>query len=134
MPLGEMLDRSPGSHHEIMHVEDGVLAAAERMDDAGQFAVGPIVGSQIEGLPPPTARPHPALHERDATRPASSWSRTSAGFHIIVNGLSGNKVLDMLCRALLDIHAERTQTEMGSVRASAALATRAAIEAGQLSG
>jgi DNA-binding FadR family transcriptional regulator len=50
-------------------------------------------------------------HERDATRPASSWGRTSAGFHVIVNGLSGNKVLDMLCRALLDIHAERTQTE-----------------------
>jgi len=50
-------------------------------------------------------------HERDATRPASSWGRTSAGFHTIVNGLSGNKVLDMLCRALLDIHAERTQTE-----------------------
>ena len=29
-------------------------------------------------------------HERDATRPASSWGRTSAGFHTIVNGLSGN--------------------------------------------
>src|SRR5487761_228796 len=50
-------------------------------------------------------------HERDATRPASSWSRTSAGFHHVVNGLSGNKVLDMLCRALLDIHTERAQTE-----------------------
>jgi len=50
-------------------------------------------------------------HERDASRPASSWSRTSAGFHIIVNGLSGNKVLDLLGRALLDIHASRTQTE-----------------------
>jgi GntR family transcriptional regulator, transcriptional repressor for pyruvate dehydrogenase complex len=50
-------------------------------------------------------------HERDATQPSSSWGRTSAGFHVIVNGLSGNKVLDMLCRALLDIHAERTQTE-----------------------
>ncbi len=50
-------------------------------------------------------------HERDATRPASSWGRTSAGFHVIVNGLSGNKVLDLLGRALLDIHASRTQTE-----------------------
>jgi GntR family transcriptional repressor for pyruvate dehydrogenase complex len=50
-------------------------------------------------------------HERDATQPSSSWGRTSAGFHVIVNGLSGNKVLDMLGRALLDIHAERTQTE-----------------------
>jgi GntR family transcriptional regulator, transcriptional repressor for pyruvate dehydrogenase complex len=50
-------------------------------------------------------------HERDATRPASSWGRTSAGFHVIVNGLSGNLVLDLLCRSLLDIHAERTQTE-----------------------
>src|SRR5579863_6955728 len=29
-------------------------------------------------------------HERDATRPASSWGRTSAGLHVIVNGLSGN--------------------------------------------
>jgi GntR family transcriptional regulator, transcriptional repressor for pyruvate dehydrogenase complex len=50
-------------------------------------------------------------HERDATKPSSSWGRTSAGFHVIVNGLSGNKVLDMLGRALLDIHAERIQTE-----------------------
>jgi GntR family transcriptional regulator, transcriptional repressor for pyruvate dehydrogenase complex len=50
-------------------------------------------------------------HERDATRPASSWGRTSAGFHVVVNGLSGNKVLDLLCRSLLDIHASRTQPE-----------------------
>jgi GntR family transcriptional repressor for pyruvate dehydrogenase complex len=60
-------------------------------------------------------------HERDATRPASSWGRTSAGFHVIVNGLSGNPVLDLLCRSLLDIHASRTQTqfpasERGDVR------------------
>jgi GntR family transcriptional regulator, transcriptional repressor for pyruvate dehydrogenase complex len=50
-------------------------------------------------------------HERDATRPASSWGRTSAGFHHVVNSMSGNRVLDLLCRALLDIHAERTYTE-----------------------
>jgi GntR family transcriptional regulator, transcriptional repressor for pyruvate dehydrogenase complex len=50
-------------------------------------------------------------HERDATRPASSWGRTSAGFHVVVNGLSGNPVLDLLCRSLLDIHASRAQTE-----------------------
>jgi DNA-binding FadR family transcriptional regulator len=60
-------------------------------------------------------------HVRDATRPASSWGRTSAGFHVVVNGLSGNPVLDLLCRSLLDIHAERTQTqfpvsERGDVR------------------
>jgi DNA-binding FadR family transcriptional regulator len=60
-------------------------------------------------------------HERDATRPAGSWGRTGAGFHVVVNGLSGNAVLDLLCRSLLDIHAERTQTqfpvsERGDVR------------------
>src|SRR5262249_3227688 len=60
-------------------------------------------------------------HERDAVRPATSWGRTSAGFHVVVNGLSGNPVLDLLCRSLLDIHAERTQrqfpvSERGDVR------------------
>ena len=68
-------------------------------------------------------------HERDATRPASSWGRTSAGFHVIVNGLSGNKVLDLLGRALLDIHASRTQTEY-PVAAAATCPRRTAHRAG----
>jgi GntR family transcriptional repressor for pyruvate dehydrogenase complex len=60
-------------------------------------------------------------HVRDASQPPSSWGRTSAGFHVVVNGLSGNAVLDLLCRSLLDIHAERSRgnfpiSERGDVK------------------
>jgi len=44
----------------------------------------------------------------EAGQHEADWMPASADFHVIVNGLSGNPVLDLVSRALIQIYAERT--------------------------
>jgi len=56
-----------------------------------------------------------ALARHDASGPEpKDWMPESASFHVLVNGLSGNPVLDLVCRALIEIYAERTPTSYPS--------------------
>jgi GntR family transcriptional regulator, transcriptional repressor for pyruvate dehydrogenase complex len=48
-----------------------------------------------------------ARHEHSGPH-AEDWMPHSADFHVIVNGLSGNPILDLVFRALIDIYVERT--------------------------
>jgi GntR family transcriptional regulator, transcriptional repressor for pyruvate dehydrogenase complex len=47
-------------------------------------------------------------HHDEADSDAEHWLPASANFHLIVNGLSGNPILDLVCRALMDVYLERT--------------------------
>jgi GntR family transcriptional regulator, transcriptional repressor for pyruvate dehydrogenase complex len=55
------------------------------------------------------------LARHDAAGPEThEWMPESAGFHVLVNSLSGNPVLDLVCRALIEIYAERTPSSYPS--------------------
>jgi DNA-binding FadR family transcriptional regulator len=56
-----------------------------------------------------------ALERHDEAGPnAEDWMPQSADFHVIVNSLSGNPVLDLVFRALIDIYVERTPSSYPS--------------------
>jgi GntR family transcriptional regulator, transcriptional repressor for pyruvate dehydrogenase complex len=44
----------------------------------------------------------------EAGKHEEEWMPASAGFHVIVSGLSGNPVLDLMSQALIQIYVERT--------------------------
>jgi DNA-binding FadR family transcriptional regulator len=46
-------------------------------------------------------------HHEEADSDAERWLPASASFHRVVNGLSGNPVLDLVCGALMDVYLER---------------------------
>jgi DNA-binding FadR family transcriptional regulator len=56
-----------------------------------------------------------ALARHDEAGPdAQDWMPHSADFHVIVNGLSGNPILDLVFSALIDIYVERTPSSYPS--------------------
>jgi DNA-binding FadR family transcriptional regulator len=56
-----------------------------------------------------------ALERHDRAGPApDSWMPQSADFHVIVNGLSGNPILDLVFSALIDIYVDRTPSSYPS--------------------
>ena len=47
----------------------------------------------------------------EAEKHEEEWKSASADFHVTVNGLSGNPVLDLMSRALIHIYVERTPVQ-----------------------
>jgi DNA-binding FadR family transcriptional regulator len=65
--------------------------AADRMSDESARTVRAVLARHDEV--------GPEAHE---------WMPESAAFHVLVNGMSGNPVIDLVCRALIEIYVERT--------------------------